>query len=283
MAYEYLINILVFQFMYIILVLSLNLAWGYTGLINLGHLAFWGIGAYTSALLTLNGVPWYFAMLAAGLVAAFFGFILALPTTKIKGDYLAVVSLGFVFIMNSIVRNWISLTRGALGLPGIPRIMSNRINFLIFSFVLAVIVYFIIYKLVNSYHGKILQAIRDDETAASVLGKNTYKYKIGALVISTFFAGIAGSLFAHYITFIDPTIFSPDILILVISMLIIGGLASLPGAVLGVIIVSTFSELTRWIVVNPTLIGPIRSMTLALIVILFLIYKPRGIWGKADI
>ena len=269
--------------MHIILALSLNLAIGFTGLINLGHLAFWGIGAYTSAFLTINGVPWYFAMLAAGLVAAFFGFILALPTTKIKGDYLAVVSLGFVFIINSVVRNWISLTRGALGIPKIPTIISNRFLFLIFTFVLAAIVYFIIYKFVNSSHGKTLQAIRDDEIAASVLGKNTYAYKILAITVSTFFAGIAGSLFAHHITFIDPTIFSLDILVLVVSMLIVGGLASLNGAVLGVIIVSIFSESTRFIVIAPTLIGPIRDMSYALLLILILIYRPRGLFGKVDI
>ncbi|HJN56767.1 MAG: branched-chain amino acid ABC transporter permease [Candidatus Woesearchaeota archaeon] len=283
MAFEYLINFWIFAFMYIILVVSLNLSMGFTGLINLGHLAFWGVGAYTSALLTLNGVPWYFAMLAAGIVAAFFGFILALPTSKIKGDYLAIVSLGLVFIMDSVVRNWTSLTRGALGLPGIPRITSSSINFLVFSFILAAVVYFFAYKLVSSKHGKIMQAVRDDETAAKVLGKNTQLYKIMSLVISTFMAGIAGSLFAHYITFIDPTIFSPDILIIVLSMLIVGGLASLNGAVFGAIIVLALSELPRIIIVVPALIGPIRDMTFALLVLIVLIYKPRGLFGKVDL
>ncbi len=222
-------------------------------------------------------------MLAAGIVAAFFGFILALPTSKIKGDYLAIVSLGLVFIMDSVVRNWTSLTRGALGLPGIPRITSSSINFLVFSFILAAVVYFFAYKLVSSKHGKIMQAVRDDETAAKVLGKNTQLYKIMSLVISTFMAGIAGSLFAHYITFIDPTIFSPDILIIVLSMLIVGGLASLNGAVFGAIIVLALSELPRIIIVVPALIGPIRDMTFALLVLIVLIYKPRGLFGKVDL
>jgi branched-chain amino acid transport system permease protein len=175
------------------------------------------------------------------------------------------------------------LTRGALGLPGIPRITSSSINFLVFSFILAAVVYFFAYKLVSSKHGKIMQAVRDDETAAKVLGKNTQLYKIMSLVISTFMAGIAGSLFAHYITFIDPTIFSPDILIIVLSMLIVGGLASLNGAVFGAIIVLALSELPRIIIVVPALIGPIRDMTFALLVLIVLIYKPRGLFGKVDL
>ena len=146
----------------IILVVSLNMSFGFTGMINLGHIAFYGIGAYVSALLTLNGVPWYFALIIAGIVSSIFGVIMAATSTRLKGDYLALATLGFAFIAGTVAKNWISLTRGALGLPGVPRILKYNFDFMIFVFVLVAITIFIFYKLINSETGKIFQAIRDD-------------------------------------------------------------------------------------------------------------------------
>src|SRR3989338_1774908 len=133
MIHDYLIFFMTSVSFYTILVLALNIAIGFTGLINLGHMVFFGIGAYTSAILTLNGVPWYIAILIAGLLASFIGVIIASITVRLKGEYFAMVTLGLVFIAIAVSRNWISLTRGALGIPGVPDIVRDNFYYMIFS------------------------------------------------------------------------------------------------------------------------------------------------------
>jgi len=280
---NYLIHLAILIGIYSILVNSLNLALGFTGLLNLGHVGFFGIGAYTSAILALMGVPIPLAMLCGGLLAALSGAILSLPTTRLKGDYLALATLGFTFIMGSIARNWTSLTRGALGIPGIPKIASTNTLFLTIVVILAVASYFVLSFIVKSRFGKTLQAIRDDELAAAALGKNTFLHKTLAIAISAFFAGIAGGLFAHYITFIDPSIFGLSDLILLFSMVIVGGLASLPGSAIGTAVVFLIPEPLRFIGFPSSVIGPVREMIFALILLLILIYRPKGILGKVDL
>ena len=283
MILEYLIFFMTSMAFYTILVMALNLAIGFTGLINLGHMVFFGIGAYASAILTTHGMPWYFALIIAGLVASLIGAIIAAITVRLKGEYFAMVTLGLVFIIIAISRNWISLTRGALGIPGVPDIIRNNFYYMLFSWAVAGLSILFFYRLTNSETGKIFQAIRDDETAAAILGKNTYFYKILSIAISTFFAGIAGSLFVHHINFVDPSIFDLEFFIFVISMLIVGGLASLKGSVVGVFGLSIISEAMRYIVVMPELIGAVREISYVAILILVLIYKPRGIFGKVDV
>ena len=283
MILEYFISVLTLLFIYVIVVISLNLSIGFTGLINLGHMVFFGIGAYTSALLTLHGIPWYFAILAAGILSSVLGIIISAITTRLKGDYLAMVTLGLVFIAIAVSRNWISLTRGALGLPGVPDIITNNFYYMLFTLLIAVLSVIIFYILINSETGKIFQAIRDDETAAAVLGKNTYFYKISSIAISTFFAGIAGSLFVHHINFVDPTIFDLSFFVLILAMLILGGLASIKGSIAGVFILVFLTEAVRFVAISPEIIGALREMIFAIALIIILIFKPRGIFGKVDV
>ncbi|MBI2558681.1 branched-chain amino acid ABC transporter permease [Candidatus Woesearchaeota archaeon] len=283
MILDYFVILMTSLAFYTILVLALNLAVGFTGLINLGHMVFFGIGAYTSAILTTHGIPWYFAFILAGLLASVLGTLIAAITVRLKGEYFAMVTLGLVFIATAISRNWISLTRGALGIPGVPDIIRDNFYYMIFSWAVAGLCILFLYKLTNSETGKVLQAIRDDETAAAILGKNTYFYKVLSIAISTFFAGIAGSLFAHHINFVDPSVFDLEFFIFVISMLIAGGLASLKGSIVGVFGLSIVSEAMRYIVVSPSLIGAVRDIVYVVILIIILIYKPKGIFGKVDV
>ena len=283
MIADFLIADLTFILIYIIIVISFNLSVGFTGLVNLGHMVFFGIGAYASAILTINGVPWYFALICAGLIASFIGTLLAAITVRLKGDYFQIVTLGLVFIAVTLSRNWISLTRGALGLPGIPPIIMNHFHYMLLILGATFLCVIFFYWLVNSETGKIFQAIRDDEIATAVLGKNTYFYKILSITISTFFAGIAGSFFVHYIQFVDPTIFDLGFFVLILSMLIAGGLASVIGSIAGVIILSIFTEAIRFIVVNPDVVGAVREMAFIAIVILILIFRPKGMFGKVDV
>jgi branched-chain amino acid transport system permease protein len=289
MISSYLIHLLILIGIYLILAISLQLSVGFTGLLNLGHIAFYAIGAYTSALLALNGFPFWFCFLSAGILAMIFGFLLSLPTNKLKGDYLALATMGFSFVVYAVLLNWTSLTRGPLGLPGIPKpkilgiSFSDNFSFLILVAIIALISYLIIKRITISTFGKVLEAIRDDELAVRVLGKNTFKMKSLALMISSFFAGIAGSLYAHYITFIDPSSFTLLQLIPVLSMVIIGGLGSLEGTIIVTIILTLLPEPLRFIGFPSSIVGPARQILYALILLLILIYKPKGFFGKIEL
>ena len=283
MIHDFIIADLTYISIYIIIVISFNLAVGFTGLVNLGHMVFFGIGAYASALLTLNGFPWYFALPAAGVIAFVLGTLIAAITVRLKGDYFQIVTLGLVFMAITISRNWISLTRGALGLPGVPQIIRNNFYYLLFVIAISILCILFFHWLTNSETGKIFQAIRDDETATMALGKNTYFYKILSISISTFFAGIAGSLYAHFIQFVDPTIFDLGFFVLILAMLITGGLASVLGSVAGVFVLTIMIDSIRFVVVSPELIGPVREMLFIVILLLILIFRPRGIFGRVDV
>lgn len=289
MIEAYFIHLLILIGIYIILAISLQLAIGFTGLLNLGHIAFFAIGAYTAALLTLNGVPFLIAFLLAGVLAMLSGFLLSFLTKKLKGDYFALATMAFTFVIYSIALNWTGLTRGPLGLPGIPRpslfgiSFSSNFSFLILTLIIVLISYFIIRKIVNSPFGKVLEAIRDDELATKVLGKNTFKMKSYALAISAFFAGIAGSLYAHYINYIDPSSFTLLQLIPVLIIVIVGGLASLKGTIVATIVLILLPELLRFIGMPSAILGPMRQIIYALILILILIYKPKGFYGKVEL
>lgn len=289
MIYAYFIHLLILVGIYAILAISLQLAVGFTGLLNLGHIAFYAIGAYTSALLALHGVPFLTCLLAAGVASSIFGFLLSLPTNKLKGDYLALATLGFSFVIYAITLNWMGLTRGPLGLPGIPRpslfgfTFSGNFSFLILTLVLVTISYLIIKRITDSPFGKVLESLRDNELATRILGKNTFKMKSYALAISAFFAGIAGSLYAGYITFIDPSSFNLLQIIPVLSIVIIGGLASLKGTLLATVILVLLPEPLRFIGFPSSVVGPARQMIYALALLLILLYRPKGFFGKVQL
>lgn len=286
----YLINLLILIGIYIILAVSLNLALGYTGLLNLGHIAFFGIGAYASTLLTKNlGMPFIFAFLLAGLLSSVFGFLLVLATRKLKGEYLALATLGFNFVVVSVMLNWRDLTRGPLGIPGIAKpnlfgiIIKSNFSYLIFVAIVCVLSILIIKRIVNSQFGRLLQATRDDELGLRVLGKNTFALKAKSMAISAFFAGIAGSLFAHYITFIEPNSFSLAEIIFILTIVIVGGLASIEGTIIATFILFLVPEVLRFLALPSSLIGPGRQIIYALILLSILMFRPRGILGRVDL
>lgn len=289
MVSAYFIHLLILVFIYLIFSLSLQLSIGFTGILNLGHIAFFAIGAYISALLTLEGFSWILSFLSSGLISMIFGALISLPTRRLKGDYLALTTMGFSFVIYSILLNWISLTRGPLGIPGISRpqifnlSFSSNLQYLILTFFIALITFLIIRRIINSPFGKVLQAIRDNELIVRILGKNSFKMKTISLMISSFFAGIAGSLYAHYISFIDPSSFTLLQLIPILSIVIVGGLASLKGTIIATIILTLLPEPLRFIGFPSSIIGPIRQIIFALILLLILIFKPKGFYGKVEI
>ncbi|HNW05827.1 MAG TPA: branched-chain amino acid ABC transporter permease [archaeon] len=286
MILEYLIYLVIIVAIQIILCLSLQVALGYTGLFNFGHIAFFAIGAYTSALLTVNGVPFLIAFILSAIIPSIFAFLLSIPTNKLKGDYLALSTMAFSFLVYAVLVNWITLTRGPFGIYGIPKpnlfglVLNTNFQFLIFTLVILVLSYLAIKRIVESKFGKVLEATRDDEPLAQALGKNTFKIKTIALMISAFFAGIAGSLYAHFITFIDPSSFTFVALIPVISILMIGGLASLKGTIIATIILTLIPETLRFVGLPSSIVGPGRQILFALLLLVILIYFPKGFFGK---
>ncbi len=289
MIVPYIISILILVSIYIILGLSLNLALGYSGLLNLGQAALFGIGAYTSALLNLAGVPFLISFICAGIVSGIFGYFLVFATRNLKGDYYALASLGFSFVVYSLLLNFVFLTKGPFGITGIPRpnifgfVFEHNLSFLIFSSLIAVLSIFCIDKIVKSGFGKILEAMRDDETQLRILGKDTLKLKYKVMFISGFFAGVSGSLFAHYIGFIEPNSFYINEIVLILTIVIIGGIASVRGTVLSAFLIVALSEFLRFIPLPSSIVGPGRQIIYALILIIILMYRPRGLYGRIDL
>ncbi len=285
----YLVHVLILVGIYAILAVSLNITLGFTGLMNMGHIALFGIGAYTSALLTLHGTPFAIAFIAAGIVASAFGFLLMYATRKLKGDYLALAALGFSFVVYSVLLNWSSLTRGPLGIPGISKpcifgmCASSQYSYLFFVAIAALISIGIMYLISRSAFGRLLEATRDDEVGLRMLGKNTFNLKVKAMVIAAFFAGIAGSIFAHYLTYIDPSSFILSEVILVFTIVIVGGLGSIRGSVVGALIIIVVPEILRFFAIPSSILGPARQIIYALILIAIILIRPKGLFGRIDL
>jgi len=284
---EYLLHILIISGIYIILTLSLNLIVGYTGLPALGHIAFACVGAYTSSLLALNfGVSPWIGLLIGACLAALLGLIIGIPSIRLKGDYLAIATFGFGVIVYSVSKNWVELTRGPMGLPGIPKFslfgfeLQPVWTYLILVIVFVALTGFAINRIVHSPFGRILRSIRDDEIASLSIGTNVNKYKLIVFIIGASFAGIAGSLYAHYITFIDPSSFTAMESIAVLLMVVFGGMGSIRGSFVGVLVLVIFPEMLRFLGMPSSVAAPLRQMIYGLLLIVLMLKRPQGIIGE---
>lgn len=283
----YLLHIAVILGIYVILALSLNLIAGYAGLLSIAHAAFYGIGAYCAALLALNVHTNWLLNLACGiLIAAAIGVIVAWPALRVHDDYFVVASFGFQVIIFSVMNNWVGLTRGPLGLPGIPQpeLFGGRINthweFIALVWLLALLTFLVCRRLVVSPYGRVLKAVREDELFAQSLGKPVTYYKLSVFAIGAGLGAVAGACYAWYITFIDPTSFTITESIFLISIVIIGGLGNLWGAVLGAVILVVLPELLRFIGISQTYVANIRQIIYGLLLVVMMFVRPQGILGE---
>lgn len=285
---EYLLHILILIGIYIILAISLNLISGYTGLISIAHAAFYGVGAYVAALLALNfGSNFFINLILAMILAGILGGVVAIPSLRIHDDYFAIATFAFQIIVYSVMNNWVSLTKGPLGLPGIPQPLifgikvSSHQNFLILvaSF-FAFLTYLFARRLVNSPFGRVLRGIREDEIFVQSLGKNVIKYKILIFVIGASLAAVAGSLYAYYITFIDPTSFTIMESIFILSIVIIGGAGNLWGSIIGAVVLVTMPEFLRFIGMPNAIAANLRQIMYGGLLVIFMMYRPQGLLGE---
>ncbi len=283
---EYLIHIAILVCIYGILGLSLNLVVGEAGLLNVTQAAFYGIGAYGVALLMTNFdinffLALFFGMALSGVCALLIGLVLS----RFAGDFYALGSFGFNVIVWSIMLNWQSVTHGPLGVPGIGRpelfgfIFSENLYFLLLAAAALASVYGVCQFITKSSFGRVLHAIREDEQAIAVFGYVTSHYKLLVFVFSAMVAAVAGGLFASYITFIDPSSFTLSESIFILSIVILGGLASSRGAMLGALFLIVLPEALRFIGFPPDIAAQMRQMVYGLILILLMLYRPQGLMG----
>ena len=272
----------------IVLAVSLNLVNGFTGQFSIGHAGFMAVGAYTSAMFTLKiGQPlaasWHFlpapvaeglvllmALVAGGLLAAVAGWIVGLPSLRLRGDYLAIVTLGFGEIIRVLILN-IDAIGAARGLPGIPQYST-----FFWVFGTAVLVIVVARRIATSTHGRALFAIRDDEVAAEALGVDTTRYKVLAFVLGAFFAGVAGGLFAHFLSYLNPSSFTFLKSIEVIAMVVLGGMGSISGSVLAAIVLTLLPEVLRPV-------KEYRMVIYSLMLIVLMITRPQGLMGTREL
>ncbi|MBI3928370.1 MAG: branched-chain amino acid ABC transporter permease [Armatimonadetes bacterium] len=286
-------QIVIFIGINIILAVGLNLINGYAGQFSLGHAGFMAIGGYTSAYLTVHyGMLFPLAMVVGGLAAAASGVLVGLPTLRLRGDYLAIATLGFGEIVRVFFLN-LDATGGARGLPGIPALTT-----FFWVYLAALLSVVIVLNLIQSSHGRAVVAVREDELAAEVMGISTTYYKMTAFIVGAFLAGVAGCLFGHYLQILHPNKFNFILSIEVVVMVVLGGMGSTTGAVLAAALLTILPELLREVpaiaediaAASPFLgsfLGvfgepAMRMVLYSLMMILLMIFRPYGLMGNRE-
>ena len=259
---------------YVLLAASLNLTTGVLGELVLGHAGFMSIGAYTAALFTLHMdlpgmVEFPLALLVGGGLAAVFGVFIGMPALRLRGDYLAIVTLGFGEIIRVVIQN-LTITGGGRGLYGIDEYTTFPWVFWIAALSVAVM-----YSMIGTRQGRAILSLRENEIAAEAVGVPSTRYKVLAFTLSSFFAGVAGGLYAHYITVLDPATFDFNMSIEILVMVVLGGMGSFTGSVLAAVVLTLLPELLRDL-------ADYRMLIYSVVLVLMMILRPQGLLGKRE-
>jgi branched-chain amino acid transport system permease protein len=285
---SYVIAIGTFVGIYALLALALNVQWGFAGLVNFGIVGFFAIGAYSTALLTIHGMPFIAGLVLAILLSALLGALVAMATLRLKEDFLAIVTLGFSEILRLFLINEDWLTKGTNGISGIPRPFRQAFSqgYDLFYLVLVtgavLIAFFVLERVRISPYGRVLKAIREDEDIAQVAGKNTFRFKVQAFTLGASLAGLSGFLYAHYMTFISPESFVLALTIYIWVAIIAGGSGNNKGAALGAVVLMGLLEGTRFLkdlifFLSDVKLAAAREILVGVLLISVLIYKQEGI------
>jgi len=274
--YLHLVNLIL---IYSLFSLGLNILTGYTGITSFGHAGFFAFGAYVTAILSTRYImPPILSVFFASFLTGIAGFIIGLPVIRISGIYLAMVTLGSAEFIRLLAINWESLTGGPLGISNIPAIsilgfyINNEQSFFFFLYPILIISTFVFIRIIDSRFGRSLEAIKDDERAAESIGIPCAKNKLISFFISGFYSGLAGALYAHFDRFISPDTFTFSLSILVLCMVIIGGMGTVPGSILGAIIIVTLLEYLQPL-------GDYRLLVYGLLLAIMISYYPQGLIG----
>lgn len=282
---DYIVHLLILVGIYLILAQSFNLVFGLGKLLNFSHIAVYAIGAYTTALLSTElGWGLWACIPLSMLLGGFFALLIGAISLKLSEDYFAIGTLAFSAVVTALLINWKSLTRGVLGIPGIPRpeigqidFYQNR-NFLVLTAVLVLVTEIVIYFIFKSRLARGLRALAENEYAALALAKDTRGIRNDAFIVSSFFAGLAGSLFAYYINYIDPSSFSLAEMVFVLSIAIVGKPGSFWGVNLSTFFLVLLPEPLRFIDIPPNILGPMRQLLYAAILFGVVYFKRRTLF-----
>ncbi len=287
---SYLAAMAVFAGLYALMALGLNLIWGLAGMVNLGLVGFYAIGAYTTALLCVRfGWSPVAGIATAAVVSGATGSVVAVITARLKGDYLAIVTLGFAEVVRLVASNEIWLTNGTSGIsgvPGLPRawFSPEQVNLLYAGIVWVAVglVALLLGRLSAAPFGRVLRAIREDEMVAAVAGKRVLRFKVQTFVVGAAVLGLAGGLYAHYVGYVAPDAFQPLITIYVVLALTAGGTGTMRGAILGAVLVVALTEGTRFLGaalpdLPPVRIAALREGVIGVALILVLSFRPQGL------
>lgn len=285
---EYALHIAIMLNIYIMLVLSANLTCGMANLLTMCQAAFYGIGAYIGTFFLMQfHCPLVVIIAAVSLVTGLSSLVVSYASVKLKGDYFVLATMGFQLIIYTILYNWIPVTRGPYGIPGIPGIrlfgiweLEGVYAYFALSLVLAAAAILLFHNLHDSPYGRTLRAIKADELMVQSMGRNTTSAKALAFFISAAVAGVAGVIYAAYVSYIDPTSFTLGESIFIISALFIGGIGNVKGPVIGAAIVVLLPEILRFWGLPDALAANIRQIIYGLALILLVFFRPRGILGK---
>lgn len=275
----YVLHVVILALIYAVLAASLNLVTGYSGLLSLGHQAFFGIGAYTSALLAVDlHVTFPLALLAAGLLAAVAAYIIGSITLRFRSAYFVISTIAFAEMLRLVSLNWYSLTRGPLGIANIPPpslgplVFDNQIKAYYLILIITLLLVFITYRFINSHFGRVLVGLRDAEYVAKAVGINPKKYLVLSVIVGGFMAGIAGSFYAHYVKFLSPDVFYFAVAVNLIIMVIGGGIGTIVGPILGAFVFTVVPELLR-------ASDQYRLILYGLMLVVIVRFVPGGLWS----
>lgn len=285
---EYVFHIIIMLNIYIMLVLSANLTIGMANLLTMCQAAFYGIGAYIGTFFLMQfNLPFVVIALLVMAISGSFSFLVSFASVRLKDDYFVIATMGFQLIFYTILYNWTDVTHGPYGIPGIPGIklfglyeVSGTYGYLVLSTILMVIVVWLLHNLVISPFGRALNAIRVDETATQAMGRNTVMFKSWAFFLSAAVAGLAGAIYASYVSYIDPTSFTLDESIFILSALFIGGIGNTKGPILGALFVVLLPELLRFVGLPDAIAANLRQIIYGLALVLVMYFRPQGILGK---
>lgn len=279
---DYLLHITILVLLYTILSSSLNLIVGYVGEFPLGHVAFFGLGAYGVALLTNDPInlPVSVAMVLSAIIAAAFGWLIGRITLRLNGPFFVIVTLAFAEVLRLVSNNWIGLTNGPMGIAGIdaPAILSSvpwlegKRGFVMLGVLLSAITFFIAYRLVYSSAGRAAVTLRENGYVAQSIGINPFRYALFVFIVASFLAGISGAYYATYISFVGPEVFGFPFTVTMIIIVLLGGKGTLIGPILGAIIVTLLEEYLREF-------KELRMSIFGLIVMAVVLFAPNGVMG----
>jgi len=278
---DYAYHLVIFIALYVMLSQSLNLFSGYTGLLSLAHAGFYGLGAYSAALLAVNtDLPFYFGFLAAIVINACFAWAIAHLALRTYEDYFVIITLGIQVIVYSLMNNLMGVTNGPLGIAGIPQLpgISSPFSFMVVAVVFCMLIYYLIDRMSRSSYILNMRAIKDDEILLQALGRSSHQLKISSFVLSAMIAAVPGVLYAHYMSYIDPSSFTLDESIFILSIMIIGGLGSHHGAVGAAAIMVLLPEFLRFLGLPDALAANMRQIIYGgLLILLIFLQEKRQI------